>query len=57
MVWLTRRMIRKLEQGLKERFLHWLHHDETKSNQVFSRLQADLKEEFEKRMKPFNMVS
>ena len=56
MVWLTRQQIRKLEQCLKERFLDWLHNNEAKSTQVFTRLQAALKDEFEKRMKPFNMV-
>ncbi|KAI6202421.1 hypothetical protein M3Y96_00946700 [Aphelenchoides besseyi] len=55
MVWLTRKMIRELESGLKERFLHWLYHDQDKSEKVFERLGADVREDFEKRMKPFNM--
>jgi hypothetical protein len=50
-------MLRKLESGLKERFLHWLHHDEEKSKQMFDKLETDVKEDFDKRMKPFNMVS
>ena len=49
-------MLRKLENALKERFLFWLHHDEKKSSLVFEKLEADVKEDFEKRMKPFNMV-
>ncbi|KAI6233832.1 hypothetical protein M3Y99_00875100 [Aphelenchoides fujianensis] len=55
MVWLTRNMIRKLESGLKERFLHWLYHDKEKSEKVFEKLGEDVREDFEKRMKPFNM--
>lgn len=54
-MWLTRSMLRNLENGLRERFLYWLHHEEEKSKQVFSKLESDVKDEFEKRMKPFNM--
>jgi hypothetical protein len=56
-LWLTRSMLRELEGNLRVRFLEWLHHDEEKSKQVFQELEVDVKEDFEKRLRPFNMVS
>lgn len=49
-------MLRELETKLKDRFLFWLHNDEDKSKKVFDELSADVKEDFEKRLRPFNMV-
>ncbi|CAD5222230.1 unnamed protein product [Bursaphelenchus xylophilus] len=54
-VWLNRTQLRNFETQLKQRFLDWLHNDQEKIEKVFSKLESDVKEEFDKRMKPFNM--
>lgn len=41
---------------MKERFLYWMNEDKTKIDKIFTRLEAEVKEDFEKRSKPFDMV-
>ncbi|CAD5216899.1 unnamed protein product [Bursaphelenchus okinawaensis] len=54
-VWLNRTQLRDFETKLKQRFLDWLHNDQAKIDKVFEKLETDVKDEFDKRMKPFNM--
>lgn len=56
LVWLTRTDIRSLETALKTRFLDWLKNDPKKVEDVFARLEKQVKDEFDKRSKPFHMV-
>lgn len=55
-IWLTRKTLRDYENKLKNCFLDWLNNDQQKTTKVFSMLDANVAEEFEKRSKPFNMV-
>lgn len=54
-IWINRVDLRKLEDALKNRFIEWMNEDKSKIDQIFARLEVDVKEEFEKRSKPFNM--
>ena len=56
-VWLNRKHLRQFESALKDRFIQWMNEDKTKIDKIFERLENDVSEEFEKRSKPFNMVS
>lgn len=55
-IWINRMDLRKLESALKERFVQWMNEDKNKIDSIFSRLEADVKDEFDKRSKLFNMV-
>lgn len=55
-VWLTRAALRKLENGLKDRFIDWLKHDIDKFKKVLDTLNKNIKSELEYRSVPFNQA-
>jgi len=49
--------LRDFEDKLRDRFLLWMEKDQEKSEAIFSSLSEKISTEFEKRAKPFNMVT
>ncbi|PAV68154.1 hypothetical protein WR25_08670 isoform B [Diploscapter pachys] len=53
-VWISRSMLRELENKLKERFLQWLESDEEKMKKVLTLMADPIKTQMEYRTLPFN---
>ncbi|KAL3083269.1 hypothetical protein niasHS_011071 [Heterodera schachtii] len=54
-IWLNREHLRHFETALKERFVHWMQEDKSKIGRIFTRLESEVQNEFEKRSKMNNM--